>query len=719
MAKKKFTTVNADEFFKSQKAFPTLTVNNGNIGGELNLETGQGLTNPLTNRVDPIANAVEESTVVPRVRGNKNRGGKRNLRKFKKVEEQVITPRRKPISLKDFRFPYEIDGIPGDISPEELAKARSLLPKNKSLDVAQSVTKGTGRVVNAGGQEIISPRRGKNRGGRGGRRSSVPTPHIDELSDGSGRSGLSYKIRMQLGNDFFKPEKIVSKNGNIRYVNPLNKHEVIYTIGKNGRIKYVNPKFVVDPDDNVVRLANASQSFDRITGQIWHSGPTGEVDALRTMLPVPKHGAPVTSVPSIYDAYGEGVARPLTVPERAAFDHRQKMRKKYNSKRRPDYDTRSTRAERERRKAAGVFDYGEDVGNTFNIERRKHTVGRYSGSVEEYKAKVAQYIRELETELSYLDAGSAKKTRKVIIQDILTDLRRELRKNADQINPTQTGLPHKLELRVIEALKGEGQILNRMVGDVADLSRDARFVSNKIALNEIATMGIPDTVPSPSGGDLSVSHMQKMMVKADIMQDKLPKSVIDRHIKDKDFMNSYMKGGRVDQYVMRPDGTLDFRYPTKKETILRGPNSRIKVGQAVRDTRKQEAAAKKQEDKIKELRARQTARENRRAAQEAAENNYTPSFVRRVKDANQASATISSAPMPGSSAAGAATDTATRAGSRVADMLGEDTVRAASVIHSSKLNYAAVGLAGMAAVFGIASAGRQRKNVEQEIQSRF
>jgi hypothetical protein len=710
MAKKKFTTVNADEFFKSQQAFPTFTLNDVNIGGELNLETGQGLTNP-------ILNPVEESTVVPKIRKNKNRGGKRNLRKFKKVEEQVITARKKPVSLKDFRFPYEIEGIPGDISPEELAKARSLLPKNKSLDVAQSVTKGTGIVVNAGGQEIISPRRGKNRGGRGGRRSSVPTPHIDELSDDS--SGLSYKIRMQLGNDFFKPQKIVSQNGYTKYVNPLNKNEVIYTIGKNGRIKYVNPKFVVDPDDNVVRLANPRESFDRITGHITTIGPTGEVDAARIMFPVPKHGAPVTSVPSIYDAYGEGVARPPTVTERAAFDHRQKMRKKYNSKRRPDYDTRSTRAERERRKAAGVFDYGEDVGNTFNIERRKHTVGRYSGSVEEYKAKVAQYIRELETELSYLDAGSAKKTRKVIIQDILTDLRRELRKNADQINPTQTGLPHKLELRVIEALKGEGQILNRMVGDVADLSRDARFVSNKIALNEIATMGIPDTVPSPSGGDLSVSHMQKMMVKADIMQDKLPKSVIDRHIKDKDFMNSYMKGGRVDQYVMRPDGTLDFRYPTKKETILRGPNSRIKVGQAVRDTRKQEAAAKKQEDKIKELRARQTDRENRRAAQEAAQNNYTPSFVRRVQDANQASATISSSPMPGSSAAGGATNTATRAGSRVADMLGEDTVRAASVIHSSKLNYAAVGLAGMAAVFGIASAGRQRKNVEQEIQSRF
>ena len=211
---------------------------------------------------------------------------------------------------------------------------------------------------------------------------------------------------------------------------------------------------------------------------------------MRAVLPVPEHGAPITTVASFFDTYGDVNFKPSTVAERAQFDHRQKMRKKYNSKSdpskgilgRPDYDTRSTRAERERKKAAGVFDYGEDVGNTFNIERRKHTVGRYSGSVEEYKAKVVQYIRDLEIELSYIDAGSAKKTRKVIIQDILNDLRKELRKNADQINPTKTGLSHKLELRVIEALKGEGQILNRMVGDVADLSRDARFVENKIAL---------------------------------------------------------------------------------------------------------------------------------------------------------------------------------------------------------------------------------------------
>lgn len=57
-----------------------------------------------------------------------------------------------------------------------------------------------------------------------------------------------------------------------------------------------------------------------------------------------------------------------------------------------------------------------------------------------------------------------------------------------------------------------------------------------------------------------------------------------------------------------------------------------------------------------------------------------------------------------------------RSSSRISKILGEDTVRAASVIHSSKMNYATVGLAAMAAVFGIASASKQRANFEQELQ---
>lgn len=65
-----------------------------------------------------------------------------------------------------------------------------------------------------------------------------------------------------------------------------------------------------------------------------------------------------------------------------------------------------------------------------------------------------------------------------------------------------------------------------------------------------------------------------------------------------------------------------------------------------------------------------------------------------------------------------ATRSTGRMTSSIAEQLGQDTLRAASVIHSSKMNYAAVGVAGLAAVFGITSLGRQRKNAEEEIKTR-
>jgi hypothetical protein len=440
------------------------------------------------------------------------------------------------------------------------------------------------------------------------------------------------------------------------------------------------------------------------------AGNRAEADALYEFFPRLSHGTPIQTTPREH-VLGDPneVLRFPTKAESAQFEHRQKMRKKYNSKRRPDYLTSSTSKERARKKAAGVFDYGEDVGNTFNIERRKHTVGRYRGSVEEYKAKVVSYIKELETELQHLDYGSAKRTRRTIIEDILRDLKAELRKNADQINPTKTGLPHKLELRVIEALKGEGRVLNRMVGDVADLSKKARFIENKIAVSEIANSDFS-----------SLGRVRAAMVKADLMQSNIPEGVIKGHLKDKNSMERYMRGDRIDELVMREDGMLDYRYPrTVKDVRLRGPEGRIKVGRQVMEDRRAQREAERAQAKQQMRLDRIAQREAEKQALEESRKSYVPSFVRRLESINQASASISSSPMPGSSAVAGATDSTTRAGSRVAEMLGQDTVRAASVIHSSKLSYAAVGLAGMAAVFGIASAGRQRKNMEQEIQSRI
>lgn len=60
-----------------------------------------------------------------------------------------------------------------------------------------------------------------------------------------------------------------------------------------------------------------------------------------------------------------------------------------------------------------------------------------------------------------------------------------------------------------------------------------------------------------------------------------------------------------------------------------------------------------------------------------------------------------------------------RMSSRIAEAIGQDTMRAASVIHSSKMGYAAAGIAAVAGVFGFASAGRQKRNMQQEMQSRM
>jgi hypothetical protein len=52
---------------------------------------------------------------------------------------------------------------------------------------------------------------------------------------------------------------------------------------------------------------------------------------------------------------GEGVLRPLNKGERAAFDHRRKMKAKYNSPKRRSYLTR------------------EDRLNTANMDRRQYS----------------------------------------------------------------------------------------------------------------------------------------------------------------------------------------------------------------------------------------------------------------------------------------------------------------------------------------------------------
>lgn len=118
--------------------------------------------------------------------------------------------------------------------------------------------------------------------------------------------------------------------------------------------------------------------------------------------------------------------------------------------------------------------------------------------------------------------------------------------------------------------------------------------------------------------------------------------------------------------------------------------------------------------RIKEFKrqAQLEARQARAAAQAARQNAPTATISQDYIDRYRA--TISSQKRSSQ----VASRSTGRMSSSIAEQLGQDTLRAASVIHSSKLNYAAVGAAGLAAVFGITSMGRQRRNAEEEIKSR-
>jgi hypothetical protein len=195
MAKKKF--ISLDEFLnqnpdkrveKEQKVFLETSLNDKvNLGSIPEVVPGL----PADSGVPP---EVPQTNITPKIRHNKNRGGKRNLRKFKKIENPIVESSKKPIDTKNFRFPYSVEGMPGDISSEELSRARALLPK-QDLSIAQSVVNSNGSAVNASGEEIVSKRRGKNRGGRSGRGGSLPTTHIShaEPAIDLGRSFYSSK----------------------------------------------------------------------------------------------------------------------------------------------------------------------------------------------------------------------------------------------------------------------------------------------------------------------------------------------------------------------------------------------------------------------------------------------------------------------------------------------------------------------------------------------
>lgn len=333
---------------------------------------------------------------------------------------------------------------------------------------------------------------------------------------------------------------------------------------------------------------------------------------------------------------GEGVLRPLGKGERAAFDHRRKMKARYNNPERRSYLTR------------------EDRLNTANMERRQYTVGRYSGSVAEYKAKVAKYIMDLENELSYLDAGSKKQVRRAIIEDTLTDLRKEMRKTADQINPSRSGLPHKLEMKIMESLKGDDQPLN--------------FLTN------------------PSSRQNAIIARRKA-IRAGVIKPMQPmESYMSR-------VERLMQSGMRESYLSKKGYGTDNLLQDQPDFIRSRTRTPVSINNLTSKTNLSTAAT---------------------SANPKIDKDYIPSSVNRYL---QTASINSSQPAANiASAVGETLPTGTpgRMMSSTAKRLADDTMRAASVVHSSKLGFAAIGMGALGAAFGISSL--RSKSMEKQME---
>ena len=293
----------------------------------------------------------------------------------------------------------------------------------------------------------------------------------------------------------------------------------------------------------------------------------------------------------------------------------------------------------------------EDRLNTANMERRQYTVGRYSGSVAEYKAKVAKYIMDLENELSYLDAGSKKQVRRAIIEDTLADLRKEMRKTADQINPSRSGLPHRLEMKIMESLKEDGKPLN--------------FLTNPSARQNAIRAGV-------------IKPMQPM------------ESYMSR-------VERLMQSGMRESYLSSKGYGTDNLLQDQPDFIQPRTTTKVSINNLTSKTNLSTAAT---------------------SANPKIDKDYIPSSVNRYL---QTASINSSQPAANiASAVGETLPTGTpgRMMSSTAQRLADDTMRAASVVHSSKLGFAAIGMGALGAAFGISSLRSKATERQMEMENR-
>lgn len=141
----------------------------------------------------------------------------------------------------------------------------------------------------------------------------------------------------------------------------------------------------------------------------------------------------------------------------------------------------------------------------------------------------------------------------------------------------------------------------------------------------------------------------------------------------------------------------------------------IKVGQTVRDDRRQRKNDLSFEKKANERNMKKRALEQERKDAQKAANlarknkpfNLSPEYMARYDQLIQP---------PPEAAQRVASAVDARMGSSVAERLADDTMRAASVVHSSKLGFAAVGTAALGAAFGITSLRNRNEQRRRELE---
>ena len=238
------------------------------------------------------------------------------------------------------------------------------------------------------------------------------------------------------------------------------------------------------------------------------------------------------------------------------------------------------------------------------------------------------------------------------------------------------------EKDAVAFLKQTGKPLDHLTQDLTTHRKNVRATLNNSHLNEINNLNIP-----------GLSKMQTQILRQDLMQEYL----------DKDFLKKKL-GSYEDK--ISSESRLGFR---------------VKLNQNVKDLRRSEKKAtaerlaleakqRKAQEQEERLKARATAAEADKQ-RSITTIDYTQKYQGSIVAEKNQQKAIARAQAESAAAARQA-----RMSSSMADNIAQDTMRAASVIHSSKLGFAAIGAGAIGAAFGITSLRNKKEQRRRELE---